>query len=79
MSQLSGGHARITDGEVETISNRFIKIFVIHYIEVVTTENLLQFLGTLTIDTDLLTEVVLAFVGGFQHGCQGILGTVART
>ena len=44
-----------------------------------TAEDLLQLSGTLTINVNLLAEIVLAFVGGFQHGSQSILGTVART
>ena len=44
-----------------------------------TTEYLLQFAGTLAIDTDLTTEVILSLVGCLQHGCHRILGTVTRS
>ena len=79
VSQLTRRHTRITDGEIETVSNRFVEVLVIHHIEVMAAEDLLQFLGPLTIDRDFLAEVVTSLIGGSQHGGHRILGTVART
>ena len=47
--------------------------------ETVTTEYLLQLMGTLAIDADLLAEIVLAIGSSTQHGSHSILGTVAGT
>ena len=77
--QLPGGHTGIADGEVESVGNRFIEIFVVNHLEIVAAKNLLQLPGTLTIDSDLLTEIVTALVGSFQHGSQSILCTMTGT
>ena len=76
MSKLTTGHTRITDGEIETIGNGLIQVFVIYHMEAMTTEDLFQHMRTLTIDTDLLPEIILTFGGSFQHGSHGKLGTM---
>ena len=41
-------------------------------------ENLLQLVGTLAVDDDIVTEVVLTVAGSVHDGGKRILGAVAR-
>ena len=79
LGQLTAGHLLVTDGKVETVGNRFVKVFVIDHVEAVTTENLLQFVGTLAIDADLLAEIVVAVSSSFKHSRHCVLCRVAGT
>ena len=67
-----------TDGRY-TIVHQFVSQLTRGHTRITDREDLLELLGALTVYTDLLAEVVLTFVGGFQHGSQRILGTMART
>ena len=79
MCQFTACHSRIANGEIEAIGNRLIQILVVNHMETVLTENLLQQMGTFSINADLLTEVVATIRSCLQHGCQGILGTMTGT
>ena len=77
VGELAGGHAGIADGEVEAVGDGLVEVFVVDYIEAVTAEDLLEFLGSFAVDADLLAEIVFSLVGGLEHGGHRILGAVA--
>ena len=72
-SQLAAGHAWIADGEVEAVGNGLVEVFVVNNIEIMTAENLFQFMCSFTIDLDIVAETILAIAGCTEQCCQGIL------
>ena len=77
LGQLPRGHAFVANSEVEAVGNRLIEVFVLDDVEVVTQENFLQLVSTVTIDLNLGTEIICSVAGGLQHSCHRILGRVA--
>ena len=76
--QLSAGHARISDGEVETVSHRLVAILVIYNVETVTAKDFFQFRCPFAINLNLVAETVFAVAGSAEHFGQCILCRVAR-
>ena len=77
--QLPAGHARIANGEVETVGNGFVEVFVIYDVESMAGKNLLQPFCAAAVFTYVFPEIIYTVACGFQHGGKGILGTVARS
>ena len=75
--KLTSREPGITDGEIESVGNRLIKVFVIYHIELVAFEYFLQFACPYTLDADFATEIILTVAGSLHHGSHGILCTVA--
>ena len=73
LSQLTAGHTRITNGKVESVGHRLVAVLVINHVETVTTEDFLQFPGTLTIHFHLVAETILAVAGSTEHFSQCVL------
>ena len=65
--------AGIAEGEIETVADVLVHIFVIDDEESVVGEHLLHNLGLLAILLDVLHKVERAVVGALQHGGHGIL------
>lgn len=77
--QLTTGHLLITNSKVEAVGYGLVEVFVVNDMEAMTTENLLQLMGTLAIDADLATEIVFAIGSCSEHGSHSILGGMAGT
>ena len=77
LSQLAASHSRIADCEIESVCNRIAQIVIIYQMKAMTKEDFFQFLRSFTIYFHFIQEVILSFIGRFQHGSHSKLRRVA--
>ena len=75
--QFARGHARVTDGEVESVGHRSVEVLVIDHVEVVAAEDVFQLASAVAIDFDIVAETVFTVACGAEHLSQGVLSRVA--
>lgn len=77
LGQLQVGHAWILDGEVESIGQWLAHVVVIHQIESVLEEHLLEEGGPASIFLHLVDEVEASVTGSLHHRSHAVLHAVA--
>ena len=79
VGQCAAVHARIANGEIETIGNGLVDVRIIDDVEAMAQENLLEFLRPLAIDHHIVTEIVLTITCRSHHLRHGILSAMTRS
>ena len=74
--QVGTCEARIAEGEVEAVGDRFAAVLVVCDVEAVLGEGLLHQLSLATVFEHVVAIAVGTVVDGLQHGGEGILGGV---